>query len=189
MMIKKLILSLLVLLSTPLAFATPTAQVGKKYLLKCHSTNSDGERGYSVQWGYMNVFAEVDGVLEVKNKQVYQFNRYTAKFAISMGEETSLRVDMNDPFSSFWSLQMTSGKNLNNQIPYRPVRYLNHVKYNFDIDFGEISFILPKDFPISTINPRTGGHRLEVRNFPAYLILSRIEDHFGATLELNCFAR
>ncbi|MCB0386030.1 MAG: hypothetical protein KDD43_11605 [Bdellovibrionales bacterium] len=85
---------------------------------------------------------------------------------------------VNTPYT--WAFASGRGDELSPVANYRPRKYKDHLKLeipfsDFGMSFGETDLIFPK---FELIKGK--------ENVPAYLVMTAIEDHFGATVPLDC---
>lgn len=113
--------------------------------------------------GYFLVDVKIEGFLE-SNLGTYKLSHYQIEYQVHDGDEIWSQANIH-----------STSPILNNPL-YKPRVYKDHVQFNLSKDiFGEIYFLVPKDFSTS-----------EDDRFQAFAIMTEIEDHAGDTVKLEC---
>ena len=126
------------------------------------------EEGSASDMGDIHVL--VEGIMQKQGDRIKL--SYRGEFALGCNEEWG------GPDSCWASTEEKYGTT-QNQVPYRPRKYKNHLKFPIDLDsdntYGSFDFIFPND------ELRKGKSK-----FSAHMIMTYINDHWGGTSTLDC---
>lgn len=127
-------------------------------------------RAADYEWMVVNTL--IKGQMNLKDDQ------YTLKNWEGYYHLVDTDSSVNTPYT--WAFASGRGDAISPVAHYRPRKYKDHIKLeipfsDFGMSFGETDLIFPK---LELVKGK--------ENVAAYLVMTAIEDHFGATVPLDC---
>lgn len=148
------------------------SQPGTFSSLRCGSSGYWDVDGFSVS---VNIKATTR-FADTARKTIIDLQNFTGSYTITYLDDPETKINPRDDKMTIWSKGFQAAESIANDTGYRPRKYRGHTRFYLDwTTHGETQLIMP-------FKPIQFHHRF----FKAYLIMSQVEDHFGATIPLLC---